>query len=141
ALQAQEPGPAKKSDLEAAAQRLVSLLAKGEFEKATAGFDATMRKVLPADALKKGWQKTCDEAGAFKKQLGTRQEKSGNYDIVYAACEMAEKKVDAGVVFDKDGNITGLQFRPAAKPRPAGTEEIWEGKLKAGAVEIRLVFH
>jgi pimeloyl-ACP methyl ester carboxylesterase len=141
ALLAQETTKRKMNDLEEAAKSLVSHLDKAAFEKATANFDATMRKVLPPDELKKAWQDLRDDAGPFKKLVGSRREKSGNYDIVYVTCEMAKKKVDARVVFDRDGAIAGLSFGPSKKPKPSGVEEIWEGKLKAGAVEIRLVFH
>ena len=52
-----------------------------------------------------------------------------------------EAKWDARLVFDKDGKIAGLNFAPTAKPKPQGVEEIWEGKLPAGAIELRMVFH
>ena len=35
-------------------------------------FDAAMLKALPADELKKTWEKVVGEAGAFKKRLGSR---------------------------------------------------------------------
>jgi pimeloyl-ACP methyl ester carboxylesterase len=128
-------------DLEKLARTFVEQMNRGEFDKATSGFDATMQKVMPPDKLKKTWQDVLDDAGGFKKQQGARGEKSGKYDIVYVTCELARKKVDARVVFDKEGKIAGLFFGPPRKPRPAGVEEIWEGKLKAGFVEIRLAFH
>src|SRR5262249_52383691 len=78
---------------------------------------------------------------AFKKLVGSRLEKSDKFDVVYVTCEFVKAKWDARVVFDRDGKIAGLSFAPAAKPKPEGVEEIWEGKLKAGAIEIRLVFH
>jgi imidazolonepropionase-like amidohydrolase/pimeloyl-ACP methyl ester carboxylesterase len=133
-------GPQSR-DLEQAARAFVELLGKGEFERATADFDATMRKVMLPDKLKKAWQKVLDDAGPFKKQTGSRRDKSGKYDVLYVTCEMGKSKVDVRVVFDKDSKIAGLSFGPARKPRPSGVEEIWEGKLKAGAIEIRLVFH
>jgi pimeloyl-ACP methyl ester carboxylesterase len=46
--------------------------------------------------------------------------------------------MDVRVVFDKEGKISGLQVR---RPMPTGTEEIWQGTLKAGAIELRLIFH
>src|SRR5262249_13159360 len=59
----------------------------------------------------------------------------------YVTCAFAKATLDARVVFDKDAKIAGLQFRPAAKPAPTGVEEIYEGTLKAGATDVRLVFH
>jgi pimeloyl-ACP methyl ester carboxylesterase len=132
-----EAGPGK---LERAAGAFVELLDKGEFAKATDGFDATMHKVMPPEELEKTWRNVLGEAGGFKKQLGSRLEKSEKYDIVLVTCEFAKMNLDARVVFDKEGKITGLFFGPSRKAVPAGAE-VWEGKLKAGAVEIRLVFH
>jgi uncharacterized protein len=138
---AQEEAKAQSGDLEQAARAFVGHLDKGEFEKATDDFDATMRKVLPPDELKKAWQKALDDYGQFKKQISSRREKSANYEIVYVTCELAKSKIDARIVFDKDGKIAGLSFGPPKKPKPSGAEEIWQGELKAGAIEIRLVFH
>jgi pimeloyl-ACP methyl ester carboxylesterase len=125
-------------DLEQAARAFVDLLERGEFDKATAGFDGAMQKALPPDKLKKTWQEVVDRDGAFKKQLGSRSAKSGNYEAIVVTCEMSSNKIDARVVFDKEGKIAGLFFGP---PKPTGAEEIWEGTLAAGAVNLRLVFH
>jgi uncharacterized protein len=131
----------KTPPLEQSAKDFVGLLEKGDFAKATQDFDATMLKVMPADKLKATWEKVQEEAGAFKKQLGTRFEKQDKYEIVHVSCEFAQAKLDARVVFDKEAKISGLFFAPAAKPAPTGTEEIYEGALKAGAVDLNLVFH
>jgi uncharacterized protein len=140
-VRAQETPPPKSEMLEKAAKTFVELLDKGEFAKATASFDAAMLKALPSDELKKTWEKVLGEAGAFKKQLGSRHEKKGKYDIVLVTCEFAKTKLDTRVVFDKDAKITGLFFEPTKKPAPTGAEEIYEGVLKAGGVNIPLVFH
>lgn len=138
---AQEKVQPKVAALEKAARAFVELLDKGEFAKATTDFDATMLKVMPADELKKTWEKVVGDAGAFKKQLGSRVETKGKYEIVYVTCEFAKKNLDTRVVFDKDAKISGLFFGPVTKPAPTGAEEIYEGKLKVGAMELRLVFH
>lgn len=129
--------PPKKS-LEETARAFVELLRKEEFAKATSDFDATMLKVLPADKLQTTWEKVLADAGSYKKCLASRLEKSGKYEIVVVTCQFTRKKMDARVVFDMEGKITGLFFR---SPAPTGVEEIWEGKLKLGETGIRLVFH
>jgi pimeloyl-ACP methyl ester carboxylesterase len=134
---AQEKAQAKPGPLEQAAKAFVELLDQGEYAKATQGFDAAMLKALPPDELKKTWEKVLGQAGAFQKQLGTRVEKR-KYDNVFVTCQFAKAKVDARVVFDKDAKITGLFFAP---PAPTGAEEIYEGALKVGALELRIVFH
>jgi hypothetical protein len=140
-IAAQENVGRQSRDLEQAARAFLELLDKGEFERATGDFDATMRKVMPPDELKKAWQKVVDDAGPFKKPIGSQRDKSGRFDIVYVTCDMVKTKVGVRVVFDKEAKIAGLSFGPAKKPKPSGVEEIWEGKLTAGAMEIRLVFH
>lgn len=136
-LSAQEQTDARKKALQEFADSFVDLLGKGEFEKATKDFDATMAKVLPADKLKETWEQVLADAGAYKRRLASRLEASGPYEIVIVRCEFARKQMDGRVVFDKDAKISGLFFRA---PALMGVEEIWEGVLKVGAVELRLLF-
>jgi pimeloyl-ACP methyl ester carboxylesterase len=128
----------KEAPVEKTAKGFVALLDKGDFDKATHDFDAAMLKALPADKLKGTWEKVVGDAGTFKQQLRSRVEKSGKYDAVIVTCEFQNKKLDARMVFNKDGKITNLFFKPS---RPTGKEEIFEGTLKVGGIEIRLVFH
>src|SRR6185369_2655738 len=58
-------------------------------------------------------------AGAFTRQVGTRTEKQGQYDIVYVTCEFERASIDAKVVFSQSGQISGLFFAPAANGTPA----------------------
>ena len=126
-----------KPALEQAARAFVEQLANGEFATATKGFDATMTRVMPPDKLKKTWDDVLADNGALQKLLGTRHETKGKYDIVFVTGQFAKRKTDTRVVFDKDGKITGLFF---SRTPPTGTAEVYEGKLKAGTVEVRLVF-
>jgi pimeloyl-ACP methyl ester carboxylesterase len=130
----------KPSKREQAARDFVAQLDKGEFAAAVKDFDATMQKVMPPDELKKTWEKVVSDAGAYKKPLSSRLEK-GKYEIVYVTCDFAKGKWDVCVVYDQDAKIAGLFFGPTKKPLPTGAEEIYEGKLKVGVVELRLVFH
>lgn len=141
AVFAQNGAKSTPSSLEKAAGQFVALLDKGEFDKATATFDAAMLQAMPPDALKSTWEKILAQAGAFKKQSGTWREKSGNYEIVNVTCEFAKMKLDTRVVFDADEKIAGLSFRPPRQPTPAGVEQVWEGKLDVGGAELPLVFH
>ncbi len=128
-----KPGP-----LEQAARAFVEQLGKGEFDAATKTFDATMHKVMPPAELKKAWEKVLRDAGPFQKLVATRVQAKGKYDIVHVTGAFAKAKWDTRVVFDKDGKITGLFF---SRARPTGVEAVYEGKLQAGGIEIRLVFH
>jgi len=98
-----------------------------------------MLKVMPADELKKTWEKVLGGRRRLPEAAGQPLEAKGKYEIVYVTCEFAKKKLDTRVVFDKDAKITGLSFRSTTKAAPTGAEEIYEGKLKVGATELRLV--
>ena len=140
-LVAQEKPATLGESWERAADSFVALLAKGDFAKATSTFDAAMLKALPEDKLKTTWETVQQQAGAFQKQVGSRRETGGKYEIVFVTCEFAKSKLDAKVVFDQDGKIGGLFFSPVSKPKPTGTEEVWEGLLKVGDTDLRLIFH
>jgi Protein of unknown function (DUF3887) len=127
--------------LEQSAKSFIDMLNKGDFAKATTSFDEAMLKAMPAEELKKTWDTLVTQIGAFKSQLSARTEKSGDHALVFVTCEFAKAKVDARVVFDKAGKVSGLFFNAAKEPMPEGAEEIWEGSLKVGPTDLRLVFH
>src|SRR5215471_17712455 len=79
-LIAQDKPEKKETPLEKTAKAFVALLDKGDFETARGNFDEAMLKALPADKMKGTWEKVVGDAGAFKKQLSSRAEKSGKYD-------------------------------------------------------------
>jgi pimeloyl-ACP methyl ester carboxylesterase len=137
-LTAQETAEGRRDTLKRIAADFIQLLHQGEFAVATKNFDAAMSKVLPVAELKKTWEKLLADSGAFKKHVTGRLETSGKYEIVYVTCEFAKMKLDARIVFDEENKIAGLFFK---KPLPTGVEEIWEGTLKAGVLDLRLVFH
>jgi hypothetical protein len=140
-LNAQEKPGAAPPSLEKAAESFVALLAKGDFAKATSNFDEAMLTAFPAEKLTQTWETIEQQVGAFQKSAGTRREQAGEYEVVFVTCEFAQAKLDAKVVFDKNAKISGLFFVPVSKPKPAGEEEVWEGVLKAGTADLRLVFH
>ncbi len=116
-LLAGDAGEAKKAEATriARAKALVEALFKEDFARAGKHFDDAMKKVLPRAKLEELPGKVRSSAGAFRKQLGTRTEKVKQYDVVTVTCEFEKSKLDARVVFDKDGKVTGLFFRPAGE--------------------------
>ena len=93
----------------AAARSFVQLLHRGEFDQAFAQFNADMQNALPADHLKKAWQKVLAEAGAYKTILETRTETSGISESVTVTCAFTKHARDVRVVF-RAGKISGLWF-------------------------------
>jgi hypothetical protein len=103
----------KPSDLEKMAKQVVSHLEKGEFEEAIKNFDDVMRQALPADKLSDTWKKVMAQVGAFKKQIGSRTQKIGEYDAVLVTCEFEKQTLDVRLVFNAKKQIAGLQFGPS----------------------------
>ena len=100
------------------ASAFVALLAKGELAAAVATFDDTMKSALPEAKLREVWTMLESQAGAFRKQERTRQEKAGSYDVVFVTCRFERALVDAKVVYDPADRVAGLFFLPAAPERP-----------------------
>jgi dienelactone hydrolase len=105
--------PDAPADLAKRARAFVELVAKNDFEGAAKQYDEAMTKALPPAKLGETWKKIVDESGPFQKQLGTRTEKVGKFDIVIVTCQFEKDKLDVRVVFDSEARVSGLQIRPA----------------------------
>ncbi len=128
------PEPPK---LEDRARALVAALGKEDFEAASKDFDETMNKVLPPDKLGDTWKGVVKQVGALKKQGAVTAEKVQKYDVVWVACEFEKATLYTRVVFDGEGRVTGLSFRPTG---PAGEYKapayVKRDAFKESAVEI-----
>ena len=93
-------------------------MAKGDFADAVKRFDKVMTDALPENRLREVWNDTTRKQGAFKGQQGMRTGKLAGYDIVYVACEFDKGVLDVKVVFDRNGQITGLFFLPHQSDQP-----------------------
>jgi dienelactone hydrolase len=104
----------------ASARQFVDLLSQGDFAAAENRFDGVMQQALPQAQLEGAWQNLQQQAGPFKKQLHTRTLQYGGYDIVLVGCQFQNMLVDAKIVFDQQGRVSGLFFVPgqAAAPPP-----------------------
>lgn len=109
----QERKAMESSDLVSTAQEVVELLASGNFLRAESYFDDAMKAALPPEKLRETWNAIVAQAGAFKRQVRTRTEKRGGYDVVIITCEFARANVETQIVFDSAKRIAGLFFAPA----------------------------
>lgn len=110
---------------------LITNLAKEEFEAATRDFDETMKKVATPDFLKKIWVELQNQFGIFKEMVGSRIETSATYNFVFIACQFEKELLDARIVFNKSGEIAGLNFVPhlevkESPPPPYADPELFE---------------
>jgi dienelactone hydrolase len=138
----QEKKDDKGAELAQKAKDFIDLVGKGDYDKATAGFDATMRKVMPADKLQETWKSLTDQHGAFLKQQGTRAQHAGKYELIFVRCVFAKTTLEARVVFDGEQKIAGLFFAPPPvdyqAPAYVHRDRFRETPVKIGAGEWEL---
>ncbi len=107
-------GAASDGDaLQSRAREFVTLTSSGEYEQAVGMFDDTMSRALPAEALKRTWTSVIAAAGELKQIQGTRTQELGRFRVVFVTCSFERAALDAKVVFDLQGRITGLWFQPS----------------------------
>jgi dienelactone hydrolase len=131
----------EKISVEIITQRALNLmenLSQGNFEEATKYFDETMKKVASPEFLKKAWQSLQLQFGSFQGIKGSRFETLAGYDAIFIFCQFEKQMLDARVIFNKAGEIAGLNFVPHLEakesPPPAYAKpDLFEEK----EVEIR----
>lgn len=109
--------PEKLAVLEGKARTFVGQLSDSQFDAATKAFDETMMRVLSPSQLQTIWESITGSIGALEKITSVRHDSGGGYDIVFVTCKFANASLDARVVFDRQGRITGLFFVPSTAPR------------------------
>ncbi len=125
------------------AQVFVAALVKEDFAGAGKQFDDTMKTALPTEKLQEVWKKIVGQVGSFQKVLRTRTEKKDAYEIVLVTCQFEKAKLDAKIVFDKQGRVSGLFFVPSQAadipvPSYAKKEAFREEEVKVGAGDWEL---
>jgi fermentation-respiration switch protein FrsA (DUF1100 family) len=107
---------AEPPNLEERARAFVTALAKDDFAAAAKDFDDAMNKAMPVDKLAPTWKGLVKQVGALKKQGKATAEKVQTFDVVWVACEFDKATLYTRVVFDAEGRVTGLSFRPLGPP-------------------------
>lgn len=115
-------GDAKPASVESAVERaatgFVSLLIRGDFQKATAQFDETMLGALPPAKLEDVWKSELETWGDYQKIEATRMLPYQGYRIVFVTCLFKNQSVDVKVVYDQKDRIAGLFFVPPQSGEP-----------------------
>jgi dienelactone hydrolase len=99
-------------DLKAKAQNFVDLLLKGDFTSAASRFDDQMKIALNEAKLQETWINEVAEAGTLLQMNPTRTAEMEGYKIVIIHCDFQRAIIDIQVVFNKQGQISGLNFIP-----------------------------
>jgi dienelactone hydrolase len=103
---------AEPPNLEERARALVTAADKGDFAAASKDFDDAMNKAMPPEKFAETWKGLVKQVGSLKKQGKATAEKVQKYDVIWVACEFEKATLYTRVVFDGDGRVTGLSFRP-----------------------------
>lgn len=85
---------------------------KNEYPEIVLSFDATMKKVLPADILKVVWEDLNKKYGTFQKYSTITTDKIQGYDVVYTLCHFQKINFKMKLVFNDKNEIAGLFFIP-----------------------------
>ncbi len=116
ALPAAGQEAAKDSLSAAAAKQIIQELVAGQFEKVEALYDARMAQALPPGKLADGWRDLNKQAGAFQEITSTETSQVQGLQVVKMNCKFENSVLDATVVFNADGKLGGLSFRPHQAP-------------------------
>jgi len=109
---------AQPTMLQTSAEQFIDHLSTGDYAATAKMFDPKMTQAMPVPVLKQTWEVLISQCGALQKRLGFRTEKYQQYDIAYVTCQFEKTALDAKIVFDPAGRISGLFFIPA---QPAGS--------------------
>ena len=105
------PRAVAEEEPEVVAVRLVDALAAGEYEKATADFDATVKAKLTSEALESIWNTYLTKNGTFKERGTAWSQRHGLLTIVFVPITFEKAKLDVQVTVTEAEEVTGLFFR------------------------------
>ncbi len=105
----------------ATATTLLDRLDAGDFEAATADFNAQMQAALDAGKLQ-AVQSQIDTAGTVKSRDEAKLSSQGGFTVVAIRIHREQASLDATIAIDGDGKVAGLHFAPAAAAGPAKEE-------------------
>lgn len=106
-------------ELDIRARTFVRYMAEGHPEAAVKMMDKTMTAVMPAAKVAETWQALEVQAGTFDSIAGTRFATEAGFRCVYVTCKFEVGAVDAKVVFDAAGRVSGLWFGPPQVETPS----------------------
>ena len=95
---------------------LLADLVAGHYEEASRNFDAAMMSSLPPAKLEAFAKQLEAQVGKFQKVSEVRAAPEGIYKVVLLVADYERARIDVRVVFDGEGKVGGLFF----KPSPAG---------------------
>ena len=108
------PAQDVQKNLRQTADKVIEAFQKSDYKSVVSYFDDTMKKAMTEEQLKTVWeQQIIGSVGKFMKADDniTASSQEG-YDILLIPCNFEKAKLNMQLVFNKDGQISGLFFRP-----------------------------
>ena len=108
---------------EAVARALLSSYTAGQYAEAAKEFDSAMLAALPPAKLAAFAAQLETQAGRFQRVVEAKHITVKGYPTVILVSDYEKARLDVSVVFDAEGKVGGLFFRPSAsaEPKPALT--------------------
>jgi hypothetical protein len=104
-------------NIEKTADRFLTYLVGEDYTAATSLLETGYAKKLTPDRLKQSWVIFRRQVGEFKRERGVRTETDPSGRVVAITCEFEQRSMDLWLVFNAQGQITGLHFvAPGTKP-------------------------
>ena len=102
-----------QENLESTARAVLTSFTAANYAEATKDFDATMLAALPAPKLAEFAQQFNAQVGAFKSVGTPIPTTEQGYRVITLPAQYERANVNVRVVFDPNGKVAGLFFRPA----------------------------
>lgn len=95
------------------AVQITKSLVRGDYKAIRPRFNQVMKDSLQNNELKATWDDVTKGFGEFQSIKKTREEKYFSYQIIYCTVEFTKGKINVELIFDADGKVTGLWFKPS----------------------------
>ena len=96
------------ADIQSRTIQLIQAQDKGDFAQAEQYFTPVMRKAIPANKLSDFWDDLSTQHGRYQKIIKTTTVNGIPYTMVYAIVRFEKAKLTIRVVFNRNGQISGL---------------------------------
>ena len=100
------------------AQNFLRQMVAGDFTGACQRFDAKLSQALTPDKLQETWQQFTGQVGPFQTVLASKSAEREDKFIVTITCQFEKAPIDVYVVFNPEGQISGLNLQLAASTAP-----------------------
>lgn len=110
-----------QDELDGRARSFVSLMSGGKPADAVKMMEPKMATALPEAKVTELWSGLTTQLGTFQAISKTRYAEANGYRMVYVTCAFSVAEIEAKVVFDSTGKVTGLWFGTPQRSTQPGT--------------------